>query len=457
MKCQKCGTELVDGVLFCRKCGNKVDLSQKRFCRECGSIIEEGSTFCSSCGSKIDLSEDYFADTISSSSDKSYESIKDSNKRIDSTASPQSSDTGYGYGDVSNKDTRKELTGIFTKKNLILACIVLLLLAAFLFRNSNNTPGSEVVETTQAPELVTVKVTVDFVSNLIFSRYDVDFLVNGKVLKTLSHGTDATFNFQTEKGTQNVTFAKHKDASVKGVDSFVATGDTEIAYKIACYNDKITAEVLPMNPSGDDSAKQTTGTPTELQKTEAVTTEATTVPPTTVAFTTEAFTDPPTTEISTDPPTTEAPTDPPTTEAPTTQAPTEPTTAKKSWPSHSSGDRKTAKKGNSGVYAYVKSGQNYDIYYIIDFEQGYVYYFLYGPNDKYSADRVKIVQGDLNSLVLITYHDGGSEWSYGLCFKWANQPDILIVQDEYGSKDQFQPMDLEEALEIRDSLSIIDY
>lgn len=105
----------------------------------------------------------------------------------------------------------------------------------------------------------------------------------------------------------------------------------------------------------------------------------------------------------------------------------------------------------------MKTGKNYDIYYIIDFEQGYVYYFLYGPDDKYSADRIKIVQGDLNSFVFITYHDGNSEWSYGLHFKWANQPDILVVQDEQGYEERFMPTDLGEALKKMNTLVIYDY
>ena len=54
MKCQKCGANLEDGVLFCRECGGKVE-KQVCFCRECGSKVEGGSKFCSNCGAKIEL------------------------------------------------------------------------------------------------------------------------------------------------------------------------------------------------------------------------------------------------------------------------------------------------------------------------------------------------------------------------------------------------------------------
>lgn len=54
MKCQKCGANLEDGVLFCRECGGKVE-KQVCFCRECGAKVEGGSKFCSNCGAKIEL------------------------------------------------------------------------------------------------------------------------------------------------------------------------------------------------------------------------------------------------------------------------------------------------------------------------------------------------------------------------------------------------------------------
>ena len=38
----------------------------------------------------------------------------------------------------------------------------------------------------------------------------------------------------------------------------------------------------------------------------------------------------------------------------------------------------TVKSGNNGVYAYVSKGKLYDTYYIIDFDNGCVYYF--NPN-----------------------------------------------------------------------------
>lgn len=55
MKCQKCGADLAEGVLFCRECGAKTNAVQKRFCRECGAELIQNAKFCRECGAKAEL------------------------------------------------------------------------------------------------------------------------------------------------------------------------------------------------------------------------------------------------------------------------------------------------------------------------------------------------------------------------------------------------------------------
>ncbi len=124
---------------------------------------------------------------------------------------------------------------------------------------------------------------------------------------------------------------------------------------------------------------------------------------------------------------------------------------------HSSHDSSVAKKGNTGVYSYVSSKTSYDIYYIIDFDEGYVYRFIEGNGDD-SCDKVQMESGDLNSVLIITYYDGDEKWSYGLNFKWKNQPDnILFLQEQNGKTYEYIPTDLEKAIILRNTKRIIDY
>ena len=54
MKCQNCGADLADGVLFCRECGAKVEM-QKKYCRECGKEVPVDARFCSYCGADLSV------------------------------------------------------------------------------------------------------------------------------------------------------------------------------------------------------------------------------------------------------------------------------------------------------------------------------------------------------------------------------------------------------------------
>lgn len=123
---------------------------------------------------------------------------------------------------------------------------------------------------------------------------------------------------------------------------------------------------------------------------------------------------------------------------------------------YSSNTSETVKDGDKGVYAYKRRGDNYDQYYIIDFDEGCVYYFNFGQGDE-QCDRVKIESGNLNDGLVITYHDGGDEWSYGLRFNYKNNPDKMIMQDNNGEEYDYIPTGLADALEIRDKLEVRDY
>lgn len=123
---------------------------------------------------------------------------------------------------------------------------------------------------------------------------------------------------------------------------------------------------------------------------------------------------------------------------------------------YSTNSFEVAKRGNSGVFSYKRSGKNYDTYWIVDFDEGCAYWFTDGNNDT-TCERVQIDSGDLNEYIVVTYHDGDSTWQYGLSFKRKNQPDRLIEQHTDGTTIEFTATNLKDALELRDTLTIVDY
>lgn len=145
---------------------------------------------------------------------------------------------------------------------------------------------------------------------------------------------------------------------------------------------------------------------------------------------------------------------------PTTSTTRTTTTTTASSVYYSTNDSVTVKNGDSGVYAYsnYKPGNNaeYVIYLIIDFDEGYIYYFCEGNGDEI-CDRLEIDSGNLNEMVFFYYVYDDYVELYAVNFAWKRQPDHLILQDEYGNDWDYYPTDLNEALELRDSKEIYDY
>lgn len=122
---------------------------------------------------------------------------------------------------------------------------------------------------------------------------------------------------------------------------------------------------------------------------------------------------------------------------------------------YSTNTEDTVKDGNKGIYSYKSKGGSYDVYYIIDLDEGYVYSFTDGNGEDY-CDKVKIESGDLNDVVMVTYDFDGDLAPYGFHFKYKNNPEHLVVQDNDGFELDFSPTGLSDALAIRDGKTITE-
>lgn len=123
---------------------------------------------------------------------------------------------------------------------------------------------------------------------------------------------------------------------------------------------------------------------------------------------------------------------------------------------YSTNDYATAQKGNTGVFSYKNKSGSYDVYWIIDFDDGYVYFFTEGNGDT-SCDKVKIASGNLNDRIAATWHDGEDRWTWYLHFKYKNAPETLVIQDHNGFSTEFRTTDLYNALKIRNTKTIKEY
>lgn len=88
---------------------------------------------------------------------------------------------------------------------------------------------------------------IAFIPNLIFSTYDVDFLVDGSRKGTLDHGEDQDFSFSVDPGEHTLTFESADSSSIKGTIALTVDCDVDISYKIYCRSDKISIEMLSID------------------------------------------------------------------------------------------------------------------------------------------------------------------------------------------------------------------
>ena len=324
-----------------------------------------------------------------------------------------------------------------------------------------------------------VKIHVDFVPNLIFSKYDVNLLLNGIEEGTLTHGEDQDFEFSIDPGEYTLTFESAESSSVKGEVTLTVDCDIEASYKIACSSDKVSVETLyvdRLTELADGEVKLDVAASEYKHKnyedvaaalkmlgftnikyevlydivlgwTDDGEVESVSIADKTDFNRGDVF--PADAEIVI---TNHMPEDDDsnkTTETIPAEDDNRPVF-------YSTNDYETAKQGNSGVFSYKSTGGSYDIYWIIDFDEGYVYWFTDGNGDS-TCDRLKIDSGTLNDKVIITYHDGSDEWSYSLHFKYVDHPETLIMVDNDGFDYKYATTDLNNAISIRDTKTINDY
>ena len=324
-----------------------------------------------------------------------------------------------------------------------------------------------------------VKIHVDFVSNLIFSKYDVNLLLNGIEEGTLTHGEDQDFELSIDPGEYTLTFESAESSSVKGEVTLTVDCDIEASYKIACSSDKVSVETLYVDrlmELADGEVKLDVAASEYKHKNyEDVAAALKTLGFTNIKY--EVLYDivlgwtddgevesvsiadktdfnrgdvfPADAEIII---TYHMPED----DDPNKTTETIPAEDDNRPVFYSTNDYETAKQGNSGVFSYKSTGGSYDIYWIIDFDEGYVYWFTDGNGDS-TCDRLKIDSGTLNDKVIITYHDGSDEWSYSLHFKYVDHPETLIMVDNDGFDYKYATTDLNNAISIRDTKTINDY
>ena len=371
------------------------------------------------------------------------ESAETLHSSFESAVNSQSAESLFSSPNVS-KEPSSINSSINTKIVLIISVAIIFFsfgVLLFLQVKPNNT--EKVVETTAQVVKYRLNLEVSSEYNLIFSKYDISISVDGEELGTVTNGEKFEYKIEIQEGEHELSFCKSGSSSPKAVKKLVVSEDSlfscELSHgssSIEIKNEKyqsVKAEVITESTTQIETTKETeiTSASSSSETSASETSSTTTMPSETTGKETTVSSNTETTAGTT-------------------------STSKTESVYYSTNSQDTVRDGNKGVYAYSSSGPNYEIYLIIDFDKGYVYRFIEGNGDT-TCDMVKIVSGDLNDKVIITYHQKKEKWSYGIHFKWKRLTSLLILQEENGTEYEYLPTDLSKALALRKKKKIVKY
>ena len=332
-----------------------------------------------------------------------------------------------------------------------------------------------------------VKVNINFLSNLFFDKYRVEFFVDDESIKALDHGEDYAGEMRLQAGTHTFSFKNVEDASVEGEEDIEITSNSEVNITISCKTDHIPVTVDSIYRESDVRENQIRinfdsfdyygedhkEVVNELKSIGFTNVTEQPLYDITLGITTEGSVDRVSINGSTDykkgdifekdaevivPYHLNEEDDPnkpketaDTSEEATEEAADEGTESgedvqQKNNTFNSTNDEATAKLGNSGKFAYINRLSNYDLFYLIDFDEGVVYNFHY-EQGYVDGTVYTIDSGDLNNGLYAIY--GENEFTIVLHFHYVNNPAVLI---EYldGEETKYNATSIDDVLKIKE-------
>lgn len=87
-----------------------------------------------------------------------------------------------------------------------------------------------------------VKLVVNYELNILFSKYQIDILVDGEKIAELKNSQEGEYELRLKEGDHEITVEKTGDHTVKGKISLTVDADMEVSYRIKSHADIIDVE-----------------------------------------------------------------------------------------------------------------------------------------------------------------------------------------------------------------------
>jgi hypothetical protein len=280
-----------------------------------------------------------------------------------------------------------------------------------LFGCSSSKPSASEQTASEGPAYA-IQLFVDCEKNLVFSKYDVDVMVDGEAVGNVEHGGEATFGLNLTKGQHELVFRKECASEPDGKTSFVVENEGDkFSYKISCTNDQIDVKSIKEEAEQQSDSKSKEEEDADKQKS---TKNDTTKEEASVKEVSATKADEPTKDDKSN-------------ETTSSIAKQEADATPKQEPEPSKYE-----------YAYVRRMSNYDIYYLIDLDEMTATNFttIDGP-------MVLLCTGDLENGLTVNYvNDGFQEH---LKYKTPGSDKVLVLIDANGFDWEYTKANVKEA------------
>lgn len=91
--------------------------------------------------------------------------------------------------------------------------------------------------------LYVVQLKINCIGNLIFSKYDVDVYVDHKMVGSIEHGGEDTYELELEKGTHTLRIENQDDSTIDGEVEFTVPDTLNVRCNVSCDSDQIEIDI----------------------------------------------------------------------------------------------------------------------------------------------------------------------------------------------------------------------
>ncbi len=363
-----------------------------------------------------------------------------------------------------------------------------------LVNTTNNNSNENMTSENIVPEPIVkynVIVHLDFIENILFNKYNVNVSIDDTNI-TINHGEDKDIELSLEEGSYTMTIISSENSSIKNETIINVKNNMEMGYKIECYSDRIavtnlyedieqelkedevkinydkskfynmnyTDAVNVLKESGFNNIKETPMYDIYWGITTEGTVESVLIngedtykrgnvykkdSEIVVSYHSSVDNDPNKKVVNT---TSTSVKNEEVKENNDVVTETKKEEKKIEHTYYSTNTEETVRNGNSGKYAYVSKNKFYSLYYIIDFDNNYIYDFTYGNGEDNFCFSTKIKSGDLNNGIKVEYKDKENEWLRAAHFKYVNQPYTLVLIDIDGFDWEYSATSIDDALKL---------